>query len=256
MKIIDTRILIFVGIGVMFVSIVLMIFARSWIEFYLCYGVGYPLGIGIAQYPLIILCWEWFPDHIGFVTGLLMGCIGIGAFILSFMTTGIVNWEGKQVIDDIYGTDVKYFPMDIAANVPDMFFYLAIIWGVLLMFTLLTVYQKPKKEGTEGDVENKVKVKVLEQESVPYWEALMSQRFWYLCLMMFNGQFFVFYLASTYKVYGLEFFSDNALTVTGAVGSVCTGICRPIWGTLIDKYGFRKAYGCLLLLEFLTAITI
>jgi MFS family permease len=74
-------------------------------------------------------------------------------------------------------------------------------------------------------------------------------------LLLFSGIFFGVYLASVYKTLAIDI-EDSALTIAGAIGSVCNGGSRIIWATIQDYYGFKKVYLCLLVIQLITSIVI
>ena len=90
-----------------------------------------------------------------------------------------------------------------------------------------------------------------------YSDAFKSPRFWYMGWLLFEGMFFGLYMASVYKkVASGRVLSDKQLTLAGAIGSVCNGSSRIIWATLQDKYGFKKIYSYLLIVQLITSLSI
>ena len=88
-------------------------------------------------------------------------------------------------------------------------------------------------------------------------EAMRTKQFWQLNLLLFNGIFFGAFLASVYKDYGNDGdLSDAELTVTGAIGAIGNGVSRILWASLLDKYGFRKVYGCVLVVQLICSVGI
>ena len=65
-------------------------------------------------------------------------------------------------------------------------------------------------------------------------------------IMLFSGIFYGVILVSVYKIAAQGKLSDHTLTLAGAIGSVCNGCSRIIWGALHDKFGFKKVYYCIL----------
>lgn len=63
-------------------------------------------------------------------------------------------------------------------------------------------------------------------------------------------------MASAYKFFAQDTLGDKALTVVGAIGSVFNGSSRILWATLQDKFGFKKVYLCLMLLQLVTCSAI
>lgn len=88
-----------------------------------------------------------------------------------------------------------------------------------------------KLEFLYGDSEAPISVK----------EAVNSTRFKQICFMFLFGTFNGLYVASAYKVSN-DYLEDGPLTIAGAIGAVCNGGSRLMWGTLQDKYGFKTIY--------------
>lgn len=74
--------------------------------------------------------------------------------------------------------------------------------------------------------------------------------------MKFLGPFFGFYIASVYKTSNQDNLDDSILTIVGSLGAICNGGSRIIWGTLQDKYGFKKVYSTIMATQFVIALTI
>jgi Na+/melibiose symporter-like transporter len=87
-------------------------------------------------------------------------------------------------------------------------------------------------------------------------EAVKSSRFWFLCVLLFDGIFFGIYFASVYKVADQAVLKDKTLTIAGALGSVCNGCSRIMWASLQDKFGFKKVYLVLMLIQLISACVI
>jgi nitrate/nitrite transporter NarK len=63
-------------------------------------------------------------------------------------------------------------------------------------------------------------------------------------------------VASVYKTFDQDNLSDKVLTIAGAMGSVCNGCSRILWAAFQDKYGFKKVYVVLLILQLALSLTI
>jgi len=74
--------------------------------------------------------------------------------------------------------------------------------------------------------------------------------------MYFNGVFFGIYVASVYKTVALGLINDRTLTIAGSIGSFINGSSRIFWASLMDKYGFKSTYFCLLLIQLVTSLFI
>lgn len=87
-------------------------------------------------------------------------------------------------------------------------------------------------------------------------EAMKSCRFWYICIILFNGIFFGMYFASVYKLAAQGLLSDHDLTLAGALGMVMNGSSRIMWASLQDRFGFKKVYMVLMLIQLAVSLTI
>ena len=114
------KILLTIGSLFMLTGIFVSSFVKSWGAFVFFYGVMYPVGIGIVYYVPIICAWEWFPDHKGLVSGLIVGGYGFGSFIFGFISTALVNPDNLSSNKDKESPEYKYFPVEVADRVPHM----------------------------------------------------------------------------------------------------------------------------------------
>jgi hypothetical protein len=91
LKSVNVSKLVGVGLSLMCLSVLLASYMKTYLGFLLFYGVMMPVGRGIYFYSLYVICWEWFPNCKGFVTGLITGAIGLGCLVFSILSTYIVN---------------------------------------------------------------------------------------------------------------------------------------------------------------------
>jgi Na+/melibiose symporter-like transporter len=87
-------------------------------------------------------------------------------------------------------------------------------------------------------------------------ESLRMARFYNIFVILVFGSFYGLYVAAVYKTFDQDNLSDKVLTVAGALGSVCNGCSRIMWASLQDKYGFKKVYGVILVLQLILSLTI
>jgi len=207
--------------------------------------------------------WEWFPDHNGLVSGILFSAFGFSAFFWGFLTTYLINPDNVMpaVPEDGSGTQDKLFPEDVANNFPHCFTILAIIFATLALIGVMGVSRNPdyvrsekirkrsELMGQNNSLQNHVNF-------VTVNEALKSAPFWLMSLMFFNGLFFCVYNSSVYKNNATDDISDHLLTVAGAVGAICNGGSSFMWGTALDKFGFKLIYGITIVMEIVVAFTI
>ena len=69
--------------------------------------------------------------------------------------------------------------------------------------------------------------------------------------MLYLGIFFSYYVISQFKnITGL---SDEKLTYFGAIKAIFNGCSRVIWAALMDKFGFKKTYIVIMVLQLISA---
>jgi len=57
-------------------------------------------------------------------------------------------------------------------------------------------------------------------------------------------------MAQNYKVYGLVHIpDDHFMTVVGSIGAVSNGCTRALWAILFDKFGFKRVYFVLVIVQ-------
>lgn len=188
-------------------AIYLASIATNWWLFVFLYSFIFPIGIGLVYWPPIICCWEWFPEKKGFMTGLIIGAFGLGAFFFGFITTAIVNPGGIYHLDED-GPKPHYYPPELAERVPKMFQICLIIWGSLSLIAILCVSRNPyakleernrKLEFLHGDQDKPITIQ----------EAYTSTRFKKICVMFMFGTFYGLYMASAYKISADDRFIDD-----------------------------------------------
>lgn len=72
--------------------------------------------------------------------------------------------------------------------------------------------------------------------------------------MMFNGVFFGIFIAGNYKIINLDNLSDKVLTLAGAIGAIGNAISRILCSSLQDKYGFKRIYTPILIIQLITCL--
>lgn len=117
---------------------------QSWWGFLIFYGIFFPAGIGICYWVPIVCGWEWFPDHKGLISGLIVAGYGFGSFFFGFLTTAIVNPDNLPVRPPEPGYHDKLFPPEVAARVPEMFRYCLIPWSILGLLSVIFVSRNPE----------------------------------------------------------------------------------------------------------------
>ncbi|KAM3141824.1 hypothetical protein pb186bvf_006146 [Paramecium bursaria] len=242
-----------------------------------CIFVGITSGL---VYMLPIICgWKYFPNDKAIVSGIILCAYGFGSFIFNFVCQAICNpnndHPSNKVIED--GKSVKYFTSDVYENVPYMLRILALSYGILTIIgTLLLNYpedlenyhlsleaqklttkqitevarnQNPPEESPTNDSPTKV----IKPIDITLKQGLMSKPFILLVGMVLTSILWGMFMANSYKVYGLSVnLSDTQLTIVGSCQSAANGSSRIFWSFFLKKYGFKKLYLVLCVVNIIT----
>ena len=65
------------------------------------------------------LCWDYFPESRGLVSGIIVCGFGLGSFVFNFVSTRIVNPENLQPLYDPFSKS-EYYDSRVASRVPSM----------------------------------------------------------------------------------------------------------------------------------------
>ena len=57
-------------------------------------------------------------------------------------------------------------------------------------------------------------------------------------------------MANSYKNYGFDLGKDDSfLTLVGSLQALTNGLSRAMWGLLLDRFGFKKIYSIILIMQ-------
>ena len=84
-KIVPPKFMISIGVSIGILSMVLGAEMKTFNKFVLCFSLLYGLGKGMCYFTPLACGWEWIPERKGFVTGIILGASGLGAFFFSFI---------------------------------------------------------------------------------------------------------------------------------------------------------------------------
>lgn len=80
-------------------------------------------------------------------------------------------------------------------------------------------------------------------------EGLKTVIFYKIYAMAFCSMFFGMCFVSLYKIFGLmNNIDDLTLTISGTLGAIGNSGSKFVCGILMDKFGFKKVYGAILVL--------
>ena len=85
------------------------------------------------------ICYEYFPEHKGTVSGIIIGGFGFGSFLFGFISTALINPNNYSTIDG-------YYEKDVANNVPGAIRLFAMIWASIGLISVKLL--KPKEKHT------------------------------------------------------------------------------------------------------------
>lgn len=93
---------------------------------------------------------------------------------------------------------------------------------------------------------------------ITFKDAFKKKEFYMLFTMLYCSTFYGMFLLSNFKVFGsIEGgIDDFTLTLAYIVGSTLNGIFRVVCAAMLDKIGFKKIYGTLLVLQIILSATI
>ncbi|XP_060593781.1 uncharacterized protein LOC132748235 [Ruditapes philippinarum] len=263
------------GVGLTYFSI-----KKSLLFVALSYGLLANFGSFIAYGPPAQTAIKWLPERPTFAVGMIVCGFGGGALIFNQVVTAYINPDNLS--PDLETADgEKYFTnKEVLDRIPKVFVLLAGIYviaqflGIILIFTHPSD-KKVQKTGNKidtkliHDTEEKSKYGAIakdeedlsvngensqdeDQTSVTkesvksvLWKVVRNKNAWcwlFILFLIYGGMTF---FNSLYKAYGQTFISDDHfLASVGSISSIFNCIFRPIWGIIMDKYGFQMAVKC------------
>lgn len=90
--------------------------------FFTLYAVGFGMGKGFMYLAPLNAAWSHLPGRKGFVSGIVVSGLGIGAFAFGILARHIVNPDNLCPVpfEVATGVDEFYFPTEVNARVPMM----------------------------------------------------------------------------------------------------------------------------------------
>jgi len=208
------------------------------------YGFGSGFGSGFAYMASIIAAQKWFPTQKGLFTGIIVAGFGFGGLIFTNLQTMYVN--PNNIAPDATG----YFPVEVYRKVPNLFFYMGLIFalaqslGVLLAVpppTSGTAQAEPSR--SPGDERNRTFI----EEGLPNIRSAFSlfnhQIFYVIAAMMILVAPGVTFVNSLGKRYGQSYISDDKFLATVvALAAIANAGGRLTWGFLVDRFTFSSCF--------------
>jgi len=229
------------GSWIMALSVYLASFAQSLSVFLAFYSFVFGAGIGIAYTAPMLAGYKWLPQSKGLVSGGVLAGFGMGGFFFNLIGTKLVNPKGLNPV-------AGKFPGEVYAGFGPMLRKLAIIYAALtLVGSLLVTEPKPTTVATKqtSSPSSKAIKASAGPEGVEVKEALKSNQFYLLWLMILSSASAGLNVASAYKQFaGVSpaLAGDSFQALVGGLGALFNGCGRLFWGGLSDKIGFKNSF--------------
>ena len=109
---------------------------EAFFGFVILYGVSFGICNGLAYIVPLRICYDYFPEKKGMVSGVIIGGFGFGSFLFNFISTALINPDNLSPVHGIY-------PKEVTDNVPNALRVFAIIWASLAVTSINLL--RPKK---------------------------------------------------------------------------------------------------------------
>ena len=240
-------------------------YATSLVGFVFAFGACFGAGIGLCYLPPMICGWEYFPNRKGFVSGVVICGFGLGSFIFSFVALALVNPDKAGATEPVPGGRIFPAGSPQAESSPRMLRILAIIWAALSMVAIALIQRKSTGSGGPGEVDpllqnaDSDKEQELEELGtrdqteegafITFKEGVKALITWHIWIMIVLCGGYGLFLASVFKSYGSDTFTDSEafLTTVGSLAGILNGLSRFFWAALQDKLGFKRV--CMMMLS-------
>jgi len=119
-------------------SILLASITHNFYLFMLLFGAVQGIGASILYVLPIKICWEYFPNRKGVVSGIIIGVFGLGGFSFNLISSALINPEGVK-------KQGSFYPEDVHKRVPAALRWLCLIYACLSVVTLILLNPKKKE---------------------------------------------------------------------------------------------------------------
>ena len=206
---------IFFGLGMFLAG-----FAASFGWFVASFGVMMGIGSGMAYGAVVSVAVKWFPDRRGLASGLAVGALGFGSFIIAPVAELLM----------------KHAPVAAGSSVLYAFKVLGIAFTIIMAIGSLILSNPPKDyapAGYQAQVEG-----AGNGNDLVWTEMLARSRFWVLYVLYACGAFTGLMIISQAKPMVLyagysKGFATGVVSIIGLANA--TG--RILWGFISDKIG-------------------
>ena len=221
-------------------------------------------------------CWKYFPEQKGLISGIVLSCFGLGAFVFTSIADGVIKSNEKEVNkdEDIINGFKKYLIIVIicigfAGTLSSILSFPykkadQYIAGLSLLPDEDKENQNPKEEknnSEEGKMEEKKEEKTLK-------ETILSKDFALCLIMSLFTLIFGFLLTNTYRSFGEISFINNKnpadqnekmiknLKALSKVFTLLNTFGRILWGFIADRVRFKILYPIICIVQIICGATI
>lgn len=226
------------GCWIMALSVYLASYAQSLSVFLALYSFVFGAGIGIAYTAPMLAGYKWLPQSKGLVSGGVLAGFGMGGFFFNLIGTKLVNPKGLNPV-------AGKFPSEVYAGFGPMLRKLAVIYAALTLVGSLLVTEPKPTPVVKSTTSSKGAKVAAGPDGVEVTEALKSNQFYLLWLMILSSASAGLNVASAYKQFaGVSpvLAGDSFQALVGGLGALFNGCGRLFWGGLSDKIGFKNSF--------------
>jgi len=210
----------------------------------LFFGVLLGFFCGIPYVPSLYICYQYFPQNKGLISGLCMMCFGFSAVVIQTIMVTIINPDNKPK------NATGLYPEDVLNRVPLAIHAICAI--TLIISQLATQLIKGKKQ-LPPDLDD---YQPLRKEVQVDTKTAYRSRFFYLLILMFSLSVSLGYgVLGNFKDFAVDMSDDYLNLVVGNLGAFSNGGFSFLFGFLYDRYKFKKIYNCMLLGNIFLAAT-
>uniref|UniRef100_A0A914E5U9 Oxalate:formate antiporter n=1 Tax=Acrobeloides nanus TaxID=290746 RepID=A0A914E5U9_9BILA len=186
---------------------------------------------------LMVPAQKWFPNRIGFASGVIIAGFGIGGFVMSPIETKFTNPRNLKTDDDDYFDD-----SELLDRIPYLFLILGAGCGVVQLLGSFFIAGPASLESQEESEHKKTIVKTESEVRLTICQTCMSPMVQIMFITMFLNGVWLQVMSGLFKAYGEKFIKDDLfLAVTDSMGAVSNTISRVIWGYVVDKLAYQKS---------------
>ena len=237
---------------------------------YIIFGIGDSL----TYFQSLKNCWKYFPEQKGLISGIVLSCFGLGAFIFTSIADGVIKTNEGSKDEDIIKGFKKYLVIvliciGVAGTLSSIlsFPYKQVdqyIAGLLLLPDEDSENPNPKEEKSNSDEDKKEEKK--DEKSLK--ETILSKDFALCLVMSVCTLIFGFLLTNTYRSFGEINFINNKnsedqnekmkknLKALSKVFTLLNTFSRILWGFIADRVRFKILYPIICIVQIICGATI